>query len=190
MKGIIKDIENYVKSQADEEDWRYHISLVVKYAKYLAKKYKANLELIELAALLHDIGRLPYIDKADINHNISGAKKAEKILHDFNYPKEKINMIKKAILSHRSNKLYIPKTMLEKIIANADAMAHFDVLPVFYFWRGKRGFNFHEITEWVEAKLKKDWQKKITLPEARDLVKEKYETNKKILSYLRNINAD
>ena len=44
--------ENYSK-----EDYKYHILQVVKYSLLLAKRLNADLEIVEISAYLHDIGR-------------------------------------------------------------------------------------------------------------------------------------
>ena len=54
--------------EAEEEDWKYHIVPVVEYAKKLAKILKVDEEIVELAALLHDIGQVgnyPFINQAE-----------------------------------------------------------------------------------------------------------------------------
>lgn len=140
---------------------------------------------MEIAAWLHDIGRLPYTDKKNLNHHIIGARKAEKILRKLNCPKEKIEIIKQAIICHRGSNGQKPKSIEEKIIANADAMSHFDVLPILYYWRAQQGDSFKKITDWVEKKYERNWNKKISLPEARKIVREKYLLNKKILKNLK-----
>lgn len=40
--------------EEDLKDWQYHILPVIKYAKLLAKKYKVDENIVELAAILHD----------------------------------------------------------------------------------------------------------------------------------------
>lgn len=96
---------------------------------------------------MHDIGRLPYNEKKDIDHHITGAEKAGKILKKLNYPKDKIKEIQKAIICHRGSDLIKPETILEKIICNVDAMSHFDILPLLYFWRSREEEDFHTITK-------------------------------------------
>jgi hypothetical protein len=60
-------------------------------------------------------------------------------------------------------------------------MAHFDVLPVFFYMRSKKE-SFENAFRWVEDKIDRDWNKKLTLPEAREMMAEKYEAIKLILS--------
>jgi len=124
---------------------------------------------------------LPYSDKNEVNHHITGAIKAERILKKYKYPKEKIDEIKEAIICHRgSDDYHKPKTVLAKIIATADAMSHFDSIPVFFYWRADR-YSYKEIKKWVKDKIERDWQKKLFLPEAKKVLKDKYKAAKLIL---------
>ncbi len=59
-------------------------------------------------------------------------------------------------------------------------MAHFDVLPAFFYWRSKDS-SFEEAFKWVDDKIERDWDKKITLSEASQMIKEKYKAIKLIL---------
>ena len=52
-----------------------HVNRVFKVATFLAKKEKADLELVQIGSLLHDIGRV-----VGEPHNETGAKLASKIL--------------------------------------------------------------------------------------------------------------
>jgi len=183
MNKNIAKIRKLVKERFEEKDWKYHIVPVLKYAKKLAKVYKVDEELVELAALLHDIGRVK-IENDEVHH-IIGIPEAEKILKKFNYPEKIIKEVKHVIESHRLDQGPKPKTLVAKIIANADAMAHFDVLPIFFYWRGSRGENFEDILKFVDNKIEKDWQKKITFPEARKISKSKYEAVRLLLKSLK-----
>lgn len=183
MDERINEIRKLVKSKFKENDWKYHILPVLKYAKKLAKRYKIDMELVELAALLHDIGRVNI--KHDEDHHIVGVPEAEKILKRFNYPNETIKEIEHVVASHRTSKGPKPKTMLAKIIANADAMAHFDILPVFFWWRkSRKRFSFEETLYWVKNKIENDWKKKITLSEAKKISEKNYKANRIILESL------
>ncbi|HPS21591.1 MAG TPA: HD domain-containing protein [Candidatus Paceibacterota bacterium] len=153
---MLEKIRELVKSEAEQDDWKYHIIPVVNYAKKLAKILKVDEEIVELAALLHDIGRLKFGGE---NHDITGIPEAEKILKEHNYPQDTIDEIKHCVESHRGSKDLIPKTILAKIIANADAMAHFDVLPIFFYWRSKKD-SFEEVLKWTDEKIERDWNKK------------------------------
>jgi len=164
-------IRKLVQKKFNQEYWQYHMLPMIKRALQLAKFYKVDKEMVELAALLHDIGRAKSGDKD--NHHFIGATMVEKILKKFKYDQKIIDEIKHCIESHRSLKGPEPKTLMAKIIANADAMAHFNVFPVLIYYRGKK-YNFEETIKWVRAKVERNWLKKITLPKAKKLVEKKY----------------
>lgn len=61
-----------------------HVERVFKIATFLAEEEKADVELVQVGALLHDIGWI--IGKP---HNENGAKLASEILKEINYPEDK-----------------------------------------------------------------------------------------------------
>jgi uncharacterized protein len=84
------------------EPYPCHFVPMVKYAKKLAKRLKADEEVVEIAAWLHDVGSIIY---GRDNHHITGAKIAEEKLKELGYPPEKkIELVKKCILNHRGSK--------------------------------------------------------------------------------------
>ena len=173
---MIEKVRELVKKEADEFDWKYHLVPVVKYAKLLAKKLNADEDLAELGALLHDIGRIKFGGK---NHEITGIPEAEKILKQVNAPREVINEVKHCVESHRGSKDIPPKTTIAKIVANADAMAHFDAIPVLIqVALKKENDDIEKAFRWVYEKIERDWNKKLTIPEAKEMMKEKYEAIK------------
>ena len=169
---IIEKVRKIVKKECDEGTWKFHILPVVKYAKLLAKKLNADEELAELGALLHDIGRIKFGEK---NHEITGIPEAEKILKQFNYPQKIIDEVKHCVESHRGSRTIKPKTVIAKIVANADAMAHFDIIPaLLQVALRKENNNLEKAVNWVYDKIERDWNKKLTIPEAKEMMKEKY----------------
>jgi putative nucleotidyltransferase with HDIG domain len=168
---MIEKVRDIVKKDAKSGDWQYHQLIVVKYAKLLAKKLGADEELAELGALLHDIGRIRHGPK---DHDITGIPEAEKILKQVGYPQEVIDEIKHCVESHRGSKDIPRRTLVAEIVANADAMAHFDVMPRM-FYINVPNLEFPEMVKWFKDKVKRNWEKKMTLPEAKEMVKEKYQ---------------
>lgn len=183
MDKKLAKIYKIVEKSFDESDYQYHILPVVNYAKKLAKIYKADQKTTELAALLHDIGRIDI--KNDPIHDSLGVVEAEKILKKIGYSKEITEEVKHAVASHRAKKGAQPKTLIAKIVANADAMSHYDMLPIFYYWQGQSNGDIGEWTKWVENKLKRNWEKKLTLPEAKKMVAEKYKAIKFLIKSVR-----
>jgi len=181
-KRKLNEIRKIVKRIAESEDWKFHILAVVDYSKKLAKILKVNEEIAELAALLHDIGRLKFGGE---NHHLTGAKEAEKILKKYKFKKEIIGEIKHCIESHRGATDITPKTKLAKIIANADVMAHFDNFLVLVYYGAQRKFGYEETIEWLNRKIERDWEKKLTLSQAKKMMKEKYKAIKLLLNSTR-----
>ena len=180
---MIEEIEKIVENACKKKEnvfgygaWIYHISSVIKYSKLLAKKLNADTEIVVISALLHDYTSV--LGKGDFKeHHITGAKEAEKLLKKFNYPKEKIEKVKHCILTHRGSTNLKRETIEAEIVASADAMAHFDnVAPLFHMVYAERKMEIDKGKEWLMAKFKRSWNK--LLPEARDMVKDKYEAIK------------
>lgn len=92
MKEIVKQISDKIQSQFENDasghDW-FHIQRVVGLSKLIQKTEGGDLEVIELAALLHDISDHKFNGgKLD-----EGGKVAREILSEFNYPKDKTDQV-------------------------------------------------------------------------------------------------
>jgi len=166
-----KEIVNEVKKFAIEEFEKPttqnkialedHFVIVVKYALELAELEKADKEVVEIAAWLHDITSIMGYHE---NHHISGSKVAEELLTRLNYPKDKIEEVNHCILTHRGSVPLKKETKEAQILADADAMAHFDRFGSLVKFLGKRE---------TLAKLERSYNK--LSENAKPLVKEKLE---------------
>lgn len=159
--------------------WGQHVKLVVNYSKMLAENLHADEQIVELAALLHDLGSIRFGEE---NHETTGQQEAEKVLKEIGYPQKTIDQVKECIRTHRGSLDLKPKTLEAKILANADAMAHFDVIPVL-LRVGLDRYNRDEglAAKWVLDKLERDWRKKLTFPMAKKMVEKKYKAAKLLL---------
>ena len=99
-----------------------HTERVYNLATKIAQKEKADLEIVKIATLLHDIARKKQDEsKGKICHAEEGGKMAQEILNELDYPKDKIEEIKHCIESHRFRKSSItPKTTEAKVLYDAD----------------------------------------------------------------------
>lgn len=162
-------------NEFDEWLWKRHVLYVVKYSKLLAEKLGADsetAEIAELAALLHDIGIAKYGNKC---HEKTGQTEAERILNAAGYSQNVIGEVKHCIASHRGSKDIKPKTIAAKIVSNADAMAHFSTIPHIMAVALRNENNDSEkARQWIYDKIERDWGKKLTIPEAKELMREKY----------------
>jgi len=182
---MIEKIREIVKAECNKEDWydwEYHIVIVVKHSLTLAEKLNANKEVVELAALLHDVGRIKF---GGANHEITGSVEAEKILKEFNYPQNVIDKVKHCIETHRADKNVNRNTLEAEIIANADAMAHLDAFPLLIRTGLKlNDGDLEKALSWVYRKIERDW-KDMTIPEVREQMKDKYKAIKLLLNSIK-----
>ena len=188
MKVIIKKIKQIVKERHNEKDFNYHILPVVKNAMFLAEKLNADKEIVEASAYLHDIGRT-FKGRKDFNpeneHHITGAKETKKILIGLGCKKDFIKKVENCVLAHRGRREPNPKTTEEKIISCADAMAHFDTFLALFEVFIVTTNSFEEAIKEIDKKMDRNWNKKLSLPEAKEIVKEKYNAIKILLESMK-----
>jgi len=196
MISKISKIEILIKDMCQKTDFpaqfEYHIIPVKKYALKLAKKYKANRKVVDLGALLHDIGRIT--TNSQENHDTEGVKETTKILKRFGYNKEIIDEVNHCVLTHRSRDKK-PETLEAKIIATADAMSHFDLLPILTACACRiKNIDLHHLTKedigvmykWLNEKIERGWNQKLLLPEAKEMLKKKYQAIRTVLDGIKN----
>jgi len=109
----IEETEGFVKEKLENfPDVRSHTQRVRKYALFIAKQEKADLKIVEAAALLHDIG---YSIEGFSNHAKNSVTVAKKFLEKSNF--DNLEYLLNAI-EHGKD----PKTIEAKIILDADAL--------------------------------------------------------------------
>lgn len=136
MENITKLIREYVIEKSDlynkknnYDFWNEHIKFVVKSAIDLAKKYNADAEIVEIAALLHDISLICDEGPRE-EHHIYSTNIAERLLTEYGYPQDKIELIKKCIFNHRDKNKYPRNTIEEDCVGDADIISHFYNIPM------------------------------------------------------------
>lgn len=163
--NIIEKIKEDVKRRCESPNNFFcvgsyeHIESVANNAVELAILYKADVEVCEIAGWLHDIASITDY-KLYENHHIHGANMAEKILKSYNYPTDKIELVKLCILNHRGSVLKEKTTKEEICVADADAISHYDTLPsLFYLAFVQRKLNIDDGLEFVKSKLERSYNK-------------------------------
>ncbi len=125
-KAIITNIRSfaYENSKKDDIHGFKHTERVLKQSLEIGINLNANLTVIEIATLLHDVGR--YLKKEDEvkNHAEISAGIAERFIYknNFNIAKEDIKNILHSIRSHSFSNEIIPKTLEAKILSDADKL--------------------------------------------------------------------
>jgi len=175
---IVDKIHEFVKKEcigfAEDDVFTNHIIGVRDFAIKLAKEYKADLFVVEVAAYLHDIYHIQ-THHHEI-HEIEGSKFSREYLKQFDIPQDQIELIAKCILNHRGSKDRKRESIEERIIACADAMDHISRF-MHMFYRESRNGSYEDLIKKMRNKIKRGWNK-IDLEKGRELVKAKYEAAK------------
>lgn len=125
MKINFETLKEEIKQYFDETDGSHkleHTERVHDLAVRIAKKEKANIEIVRLAALLHDIARKKQSKKEVSDHAEEGALMAREILEKYKLEPEKIEAICYAIKVHRKSHGISAETIEAKIIQDADRL--------------------------------------------------------------------
>lgn len=133
------------KNASSCHDWD-HVERVYVLAQVLAKKEKADLDIVRVAALLHDIKRAgEMVVKGKICHAIEGAKEAERILRGFKLPEGFIRAVKHCIAAHRFRNNTAPKTLEAKVLFDADKLDALGAIGVGrgFMWCGHNRLALH-----------------------------------------------
>jgi len=146
--SIVESVKNIVRESmiaSTTHDWE-HIERVYILATKIAEKEEADLELVQLGALLHDIGRI-----VREPHNVTGKAKAREILEGLSYDSKRIDLIENIIENHNLGNWHKLGSMEEKIVWDADKLDGIGAIGVAraFFMGGETGLPFHDFT-WFE----------------------------------------
>ena len=187
MKGLIGKIEKYVYDNTPYSDVAYlaHVESVRMNALKLASKMKADKTIVEVAALLHDIGKIKGVE----NHHIESAKTARKLLGKYGCDNKFIEAVEHCIIAHRSSKSIKIGSIEAQIIKDADGIAFLDVyagtwLSSFYFMWNIKKFSFEEGVKQTKAKIQRMYDK-IETNYGKKLAKSNYDELMRMLSFLK-----
>lgn len=172
-KYIVEKCNEYKNNSEDSYDfWNEHIKYVYEESKKLAEKYNADIEIVSLGALLHDVALICKVgDRKD--HHINGEILAREILEKYNYNDSKKERVLKCVYNHRSSK---NATSIEEMcVADADILAHFDNIPMLFNSAYNRNkVNLNEVRDWMHNCFEKDFND--LSDKTKELFKEKYYT--------------
>ncbi len=173
-KYVKERIEDYKNNSEDHFDyWNEHIKYVYEESVQLAKEYNADIEIVSLGALLHDIALINKVGERK-DHHINGEKIAKEVLTNFNYDQAKMNRVLKCVFNHRSSKN--ASTIEETCVADADVLAHFDNIPMLFNSAYRTyNLNLNEVNDWMKSIFEKDYN------DLSDKTKEKYKERYKLI---------
>lgn len=134
---VIEEVKKIARKELEDESSGHdfsHVERVCKLALYIGKREKADLFVLALAGLLHDID----VRRGRTNHHLRSAKVAGKILEKIGVERNIIVNVQKAIRAHsyRGAKDNLAETLEAKIISDADkldVMGAIGVARIFMF---------------------------------------------------------
>lgn len=142
MNSIKKRILHYFSDVGHTFD---HTQRVYDMAVKLAKSEKANLKVVKLAALLHDIARKKEAELG-LCHAVEGTKMAKRILKKEKYDEETIEHVADCISTHRFSKKIKPKTKEAAILQDADRLDALGAIVIarIFMHSGAKGRAMHD----------------------------------------------
>ena len=152
VEKILQEVEKYFRDNfpksRPKEVYLKHVEGVRKYALLLAKIYKADEFIIEVSALLHDVGADAGKDHAD-----ESAKISKKFLEKFDITSETLNEIIKCIERHSMGSE--TDTIEQQIIQDADGIIFIEDTYKSFFEKGKKtASSLEEAKKWTIDKTK------------------------------------
>jgi uncharacterized protein len=180
---FIEDLVRSISSRDPIHGWD-HIERVRKLCRRIALAIKQDIDLLalDLAALLHDIGR--YIGGQGHHAEVSAAF-AEKILRTLGYREELIIKVVDAIASHSYSYGHEPKTIEGKILSDADKIDAIGAIGVAraFMLGGVWGRSIWDTARHFEEKLLKLYDK-LYLSESRKIANKRSDTLKRFYEQL------
>lgn len=175
-----------LESRDDWADWLYpnHVVVVTNNAKAIAEKKGANVELAQVAALLHDVADFK-MNRMDPGHEEESLKVAREVMQAHGYTEEEIALVvDDAIRYHSCHGDERPKSKEGLVLATADSLAHLQTnFYVFASWSfGRLGRNLEDLVSWVLTKIERDLNNKISFDDIREEARPDYEMIKELFS--------
>lgn len=145
FESVERAARKFFKSARGSHDWD-HTERVYRLALRIGKKEKADLNVVRLAAILHDIGRAEE-DRSNgrICHSEAGAALARTILARHGLDAETIRSVVDCIRTHRFRKGATPETTEAKVLFDADKLDSIGAVGIgrAFLFAGEVGARLH-----------------------------------------------
>lgn len=150
IKTIEEEARKYLSAARGSHDFE-HTMRVYNLCMHVGKKENADMKILQLSALLHDIGRKKEDElkskKAghEICHAELGAEMAAEILRKHKYDEERIEKIAHCIKTHRFRGKNIPESKEAKVLFDSDKLDGIGAVGVgrAFLFAGEIGAKLH-----------------------------------------------
>lgn len=146
LEAVRREAKAYFRSARGSHDWD-HTKRVYELCLRIGRKEKADLEILKLAALLHDIGRE---EEDRTNGRVCHAKKsaelARRILRRHGIGKEQMTGVVRCIETHRFRGGRLPDSLEGKILFDADKLDSIGAVGIgrAFLFAGEVGARLHD----------------------------------------------
>ncbi|WP_048147975.1 HD domain-containing protein [Palaeococcus ferrophilus] len=156
---LIERTREFAKSFFDREGTHgfSHVERVFNLCLHIGREEGADLEVLALAALLHDIAR-PLEDSGKVeDHALESARIARRYLRSMGYPGEKVASVAHAIEAHRFSRGPEPETLEAKILSDADKLDAIGAVGVarVFMYSGEHGRSIEDSLRHFDEKILK-----------------------------------
>ena len=132
-----------------------HVARVYTLAERIGTAEGADLFVVRVSALLHDIGRAEEARSGGGDrHEELGVEMSKPFLEEMGVSPERTNAILHAIAAHRHRKDNKPRTLEAKCLYDADKLDSLGAVGIArsYLWLGEHGRSvFYEENEWIDV---------------------------------------
>ncbi len=134
-----------------------HVERVFNLCLHIGREEGADLEVLALAALLHDVARpLESAGKVE-DHAVEGARIARRFLRGLGYPEEKVEAVAHAIEAHRFSRGPEPETLEARILSDADKLDAVGAIGIarVFMYSGEHGRGIEDSIKHFDEKILK-----------------------------------
>ncbi|VVB75826.1 HD domain protein [uncultured archaeon] len=141
IESVKKEAKVFFADSNGSHGWD-HTERVLHLCQHIGKKENADLEVLELSAILHDICKPEEMKlKGKICHATKGALIAKEMLERHSLPKEKIEAVVHCIETHRNRTDKKPQTLEAKILFDSDKIDSLGAIGVGRLFMSANGYN-------------------------------------------------
>ena len=132
-----------------------HTERVFNLCMHIGREEGADLEVLALASLLHDVARPLESSGRVEDHAVEGARIARSYLRSLGYPEDRIEAVAHAIEAHRFSRGPEPRTLEAKILSDADKLDAIGAIGVarVFMYSGEHGRDIEASLKHFEEKI-------------------------------------